>query len=92
MTVSIRDIAVMTPFGGEDRQRRRQCVLSYKRVQHIVENLVEVDEKYADEIREKTEQAQKNYFLREQIKIIRRELGEEKDVRQEELSRFESSG
>jgi len=59
-------------------------------VMHEVE-LAELGNRIQDEIREKTEKAQKDYFLREQIKIIRRELGEEKDVRQEELARFEEA-
>ena len=46
-----------------------------------------LDQKIQDEIREKAEKAQKEYFLKEQLKIIRRELGEEQDPRTMELQR-----
>jgi ATP-dependent Lon protease len=52
--------------------------------------LVELDKKIQAEIREKAEKAQKDYFLREQMKLIRRELGEEKDPRSLELKRLEA--
>ncbi|MEO0480199.1 MAG: endopeptidase La [Planctomycetota bacterium] len=50
--------------------------------------LQELGNRIQQEIREKTEAAQKQYFLREQLKIIRRELGEEVDAREAELERF----
>ncbi|MCA8974294.1 MAG: endopeptidase La [Planctomycetes bacterium] len=53
--------------------------------------LVELDKKIHAEIQKKTEKAQKDYFLREQMKLIRRELGEEKDPRQIELQRLEEA-
>ncbi|MCA8950434.1 MAG: LON peptidase substrate-binding domain-containing protein, partial [Planctomycetes bacterium] len=54
-------------------------------------DLVELDKKIHHEIREKTEKAQKDYFLREQMKLIRRELGEEQDPRLAELRRLEDA-
>lgn len=53
--------------------------------------LVELDKKILGEIRDKAEKAQKDYFLREQLKSIRRELGEEKDPRTAELHRLEEA-
>ncbi len=53
--------------------------------------LAELGQKIQTEIRAKTEKAQKEYFLREQIKIIRRELGDEQDARQAELQRLEEA-
>jgi ATP-dependent Lon protease len=53
--------------------------------------LAELGQQIQTEIRAKTEKAQKEYFLREQIKIIRRELGEEQDARQAELRRLEEA-
>ena len=53
--------------------------------------LTELGNRIQAEIRQKAEKAQKEYFLREQIKIIRRELGEEQDVREAELQRFEEA-
>ena len=53
--------------------------------------LVALDKKILAEIRDKAEKAQKDYFLREQLKIIRRELGEEKDPRTLEIQRLEQA-
>ncbi len=53
--------------------------------------LTELGNRIQQEIREKAEKAQKEYFLREQLKIIRRELGEEPDVRQAEIQRLEEA-
>jgi ATP-dependent Lon protease len=53
--------------------------------------LAQLDQKIQSEIREKAEKAQKDYFLREQMKLIRRELGEEKDPRVLELERLEQA-
>ncbi|MDP6930638.1 MAG: endopeptidase La, partial [Planctomycetota bacterium] len=39
----------------------------------------------------KVEKAQKDYFLREQLRIIRRELGEEQDAREMEIARIEQA-
>ena len=53
--------------------------------------LAELDKKIHHEIQTKAEKAQKDYFLREQMKLIRRELGEEKDPRLLELQRLEEA-
>jgi ATP-dependent Lon protease len=53
--------------------------------------LLELDKKIQQEIHSKAEKAQKDYFLREQLKIIRRELGEEKDPRTTEIQRLEEA-
>tara|TARA_R110002072_G_scaffold269079_11_gene428388 strand:- start:50691 stop:53705 length:3015 start_codon:yes stop_codon:yes gene_type:complete len=53
--------------------------------------LAALDQKIHEEIRQKAEKAQKDYFLREQLKIIRRELGEEEDPRALELKRLTNS-
>ncbi|MFY9344142.1 MAG: endopeptidase La [Planctomycetota bacterium] len=53
--------------------------------------LAALDKRILGEIRDKAEKAQKDYFLREQLKIIRRELGEEKDPRALELQRLEDA-
>ncbi len=50
--------------------------------------IIDLGRSIQEEIRKKTEKAQKEYFLREQIKIIRRELGEERDAREKEEERF----
>ncbi|MEC8653757.1 MAG: endopeptidase La [Planctomycetota bacterium] len=81
----------------EDRQRlleaadvsdRLELALQFAMAENEVAAL---DQKIQDEIREKAEQAQKEYFLKEQLKIIRRELGEEQDPRTMELQRLEQA-
>ncbi|MCX8229799.1 MAG: endopeptidase La [Planctomycetota bacterium] len=49
---------------------------------------LELGDRIQAEIREKIEEQQKEYFLREQIKIIRRELGEEKDASEQDRDYF----
>ncbi|MCC6781216.1 MAG: endopeptidase La [Planctomycetes bacterium] len=53
--------------------------------------LVELGKRIEAEIRQKTEKAQKDWFLREQLKILRRELGEQVDAREAELMRLEKA-
>ena len=50
--------------------------------------ILQLGAKIQEEIKSKIEKAQKEYFLREQIKIIRRELGEEVDARQAEIEKI----
>ncbi|MDP4184260.1 MAG: endopeptidase La [Bacteroidota bacterium] len=49
-----------------------------------------LQEKIQQEIEEKISKQQKEFFLREQLKVIKRELGLEKDDKQQEIERFES--
>ncbi|MCB9870475.1 MAG: endopeptidase La [Planctomycetes bacterium] len=81
----------------ESRQRLLSAIDVTERLEIALElvmkelELARLGNRIQEEIREKTEKAQKDYFLREQIKIIRRELGEETDVRQAEIDRFEEA-
>ncbi len=81
----------------EDRQRLLEQVDVEQRLELALQfamaesELVALDQKIQSEIRDKAEKAQKDYFLREQLKIIRRELGEEKDPRALELQRLETA-
>ncbi|MCK5945457.1 MAG: LON peptidase substrate-binding domain-containing protein, partial [Planctomycetes bacterium] len=81
----------------EDRQRlleqadvagRLELALQFAMAES---ELAALDQKIQDEIRQKAEKAQKDYFLKEQLKIIRRELGEEQDPRALELQRLEKA-
>ena len=81
----------------EDRQRLlaeadvgKRCELALQFAMAESE-LAALDQKIQEEIRQKTEKAQKDYFLREQLKIIRRELGEDQDPRTMELKRLEEA-
>ncbi len=49
---------------------------------------LELGDRIQKEIRERIEAQQKEYFLREQISIIRRELGEEKDPEEQDRDLF----
>ncbi|MGC6489549.1 MAG: endopeptidase La [Planctomycetota bacterium] len=81
----------------EDRQRlleasdvaeRLELALQFAMAENEVAAL---DQQIQEEIRAKAEKAQKEYFLKEQLKIIRRELGEEQDPRTLELQRLEQA-
>ncbi|MCR9248459.1 MAG: endopeptidase La [bacterium] len=81
----------------EDRQRLLAEPDVEKRLELALQlataesELAELDKKIHGEIQRKTEKAQKDYFLREQMKLIRKELGEEQDPRQLELERLEQA-
>ena len=51
--------------------------------------LAELGQRLQDEIRSKIEASQKEFFLREQLKLIRRELGEEMDEKTLRLGEYE---
>jgi ATP-dependent Lon protease len=71
-----------------DVQKRLEVALDF--VMRELE-LAQIGNQIQQEIKAKTEKAQKEYFLREQMKIIRRELGEETDARQAEIARLEQA-
>lgn len=101
--INIDAPAQLADFAGgvvrrvEDRQRVLATADVEQRLQLVLElvmsevELAELDRKLQTEIRSKAEKAQKDYFLREQLKLIRRELGEEKDPRSTELQRIEDA-
>jgi ATP-dependent Lon protease len=51
--------------------------------------LTKVKQRINEQIQEKVNQQQKEYFLREQLKAIKRELGIEKDEKQAEIDKLE---
>jgi len=71
-----------------DVEKRLELALQFAMAEN---ELAALDKQILGEIRDKAEKAQKDYFLREQLKIIRRELGEEKDPRALELQRLEAA-
>ena len=101
--LNLEDPSQLADFAGgvlrkvEDRQRVLATADVEQRLQLVLElvmaevEIAEIDQKLQGEIRSKAEKAQKDYFLREQIKLIRKELGEEKDPRSAELQRIETA-
>lgn len=101
--LNLDDHSQLADFAGsvvrrvEDRQRILAAADVGERLRIALElvmsevEVAELDKKLQTEIRDKAEKAQKDYFLREQLKLIRRELGEEKDPRTAELQRFEQA-
>ena len=101
--LNLEDPSQLADFAGgvlrkvEDRQRVLATADVEQRLQLVLElvmaevEIAEIDQKLQSEIRSKAEKAQKDYFLREQIKMIRKELGEEKDPRSAELQRIETA-
>lgn len=79
------------------RQKLLEAIDVGKRLELALEfvmaelELAELGNQIQEEIRAKAEAAQKEYFLREQMKIIRRELGEETDAREAEIARLEQA-
>ena len=69
-----------------DLRHRLECVL---RALHRELDLWKLGEKIQHEIREKVEKTQKEFFLREQLKAIRHELGEEVDERSLEVELYQ---
>jgi ATP-dependent Lon protease len=60
-------------------ERIRKMIIILGREQHIAELEKDIDEK----VRSTIEKNQKDYFLREQMKVIQRELGEQESVQDE---------
>jgi len=79
----------------EERQKLLEETGSYQRLQMLVEflsqeiKILELEQKISSEVREQIETSQKEYYLREQLKAIQKELGEgeEKEEEIEELRR-----
>ena len=80
-------IAVHFPFSMEDKQRILETLDVHKRLEEVYAllvremDLVELGQKIHEQIRERIEESQREFFLREQLSAIRKELGEEKDER-----------
>ncbi|MEQ8765256.1 MAG: endopeptidase La [Planctomycetota bacterium] len=66
--------------------RQRLEIVADELVREV--ELLQIGQKIQDQIREKIEQHQKEFYLREQLKVIRQELGEEVDRRQQEIDEY----
>ena len=78
----------------KEKQAILECFDVRERLRLVDESLtreqvtLKLGESIQAEIREKVEEQQKEYFLREQIKIIRRELGEEQEPQERDREAF----
>ncbi|MBW2261013.1 MAG: endopeptidase La [Deltaproteobacteria bacterium] len=93
--VNIEGPSQLTDFVGAHLDLKREQRLALlaeldiaRRLRLVVEllvtelEMVRLASRIRDEIRQKVEKAQKEYYLREQLKAIRKELGEEVDQRE----------
>ena len=71
------------------RQELLETIDLKKRIQRLLvmieeeTQIIKVQKKIADKVKEKTDKSQKEYFLREQLKAIQEELGEDDDAKKE---------
>ena len=78
----------------EDRQQLLELPDVRKRLERLSTlltheiNIMHIGKKIQDEIHSKVAKNQKEFFLREELKAIRRELGEEKDERTQEFEKI----
>ncbi len=87
------EISINIPFSLENRQQLVEAVSlpeRYVLVEKILGTEVEIGrlkQSFQEKVRDRVDQNQKEYILREQMKLIREELGE--DTIQSDASRFE---
>jgi len=71
-----------------DVKKRLEMVLVHIKKEH---ELSKIQKRIAGEINEKIEKSQRDYFLREELKAIKKELGEPADARSSEYQRFKEA-
>lgn len=71
-----------------DVKKRMEMVLVYIKKEH---ELAKIQKRIAGEINEKIEKSQRDYFLREELKAIKKELGEPTDARSSEYQKFKEA-
>ena len=87
----VDDIAVNIPFSLENRQQLLEAISlpeRYVLVEKILTMEVQVSrikQEFQEKVKERVDQNQKEYILREQMKLIREELGEDSESEAEEF-------
>jgi ATP-dependent Lon protease len=82
-------IASQLPLRLKDRQDLLECQDPIERIEMLSRlllsevELIKIDRKIKDQVREKIEKSQKEYFLNEQMSAIQKELGSEGDLKEE---------
>jgi ATP-dependent Lon protease len=88
-------VAAHFPLPTADKQRLLEIAPVHDRLLAIYDHLVremdlmQLGNRIQEQIREKIEQSQREFFLREQLKAIRTELGEERDEKGLNIESFE---
>ena len=92
----LADFAVtMTSSEREEIQEVLECLDVKARMEKVLFllrkelDINQLKEKITQQIEEKISKQQREFFLREQLKAIKQELGLEKDEKQEEIDRYE---
>ncbi len=87
-------VAAHFSFGIEEKQKLLEAVSVKERLEHLL-NLVkmeievfQVDQRIKGRVKDQMERTQKNYYLNEQMRAIRKEMGGEEDAA-EELNELE---
>lgn len=84
-------IASNIPFDTKDKQKLLEQLDEKKRIEYLLKILVseieieKIEEKIGSKLREGIDKNQQNYILREQMKVISQELGEDDDPSAEAL-------
>lgn len=87
MLSSVEAVRLQSLLESFDLLDRAQLLLEYLNEEVQV---AQVQQRISKQINEKVNQQQKEFFLREQLKAIKKELGIEKDDQTAELERFET--
>jgi ATP-dependent Lon protease len=82
----LKDAAEKRAILDEFRIKERLLLVDEGLTRELVR--LELGDRIQAEIRTRIEKQQKEYFLREQIKVIRRELGEEKEPQEQDREHF----
>ena len=88
--------ATMTSSERDEMQEVLECLNVKARMEQVLFllrkelDINQLKEKITQQIEEKITQQQREFFLREQLKAIKQELGLEKDEKQEELERYQA--
>ncbi len=83
----VKEVEVRTKLLAELRVKTRLRMVNELLLKE--RHILDLGHKIQEEIREKIEERQREFFLREQLRSIRRELGEEKDEQALEVESFE---
>jgi ATP-dependent Lon protease len=76
-------------FNTEDKQEVLQCIAPIDRLKKLIDilfeeiEIIDVENDIQRIVRKNIEKSQKEFYLREQVKVIQKELGEENGVMQE---------